>query len=129
MAGWQISFITLRAALNTCTLCMAAPSGFSIATLLPWTLSPAVFNYFGNLFTFGNFFILAGALASSAWAQQFLERHTFCLHVYCGHPLDSLHSHLVWDGAPKLYLATHNGPSLESGYTRRAVRPKPSSAS
>lgn len=66
MAGWQTSFITLRAALNTYTLYMAAPSGFSIATVLPWTLSPAVLNYFSNLFTFGNFFILAGALASSA---------------------------------------------------------------
>lgn len=81
MAGDQTGFLTRPTARNTCALCVAIPSKFNVATVLPWTLSPAVLSCFGNLFTFKNFFIAAEAVPHSAWAQRFLERHTFCLHV------------------------------------------------
>lgn len=58
-------------------------------------LSQVVFSYLSNLFTFESLFILAGALHSIFWTQQFLQRYTFCLYVYLGHPLDSLGSPLV----------------------------------
>lgn len=92
---------------------MAAPLEFSIATVLLWTLSLAVVSYFGNLFIFGSLFIPARVSPTGHWAQQFLERYTFCLHDYFGHSLKSCAHLLPWDSASRLYLAIYNLSSLD----------------
>lgn len=78
MAGNQTGFLTLPAAPNTCALCVAIPSKFNVATVLPWTLSPAVLSYFGNLFTFENFFIAAGAVTPQCLGPA-VSRKTYIL--------------------------------------------------
>lgn len=78
MAGNQTGFLTLPAAPNTCALCVAIPSKFDVATVLPWTLSPAVLSCFGNLFTFENFFIAAGAIPPQCLGPA-VSRKTYIL--------------------------------------------------
>lgn len=86
---------------TSCALSLAAPSESGITAVFPWILSPAVLSYFGNLFIFESFFILARALPNCPWVQQLCkDRH--CLHVSFRHPLASLGSPLLWNGAPGL---------------------------